>query len=98
MFHRIYLASNNTLENSTGQTLKNLNALGRPSRVKSHSASAALSKLVILFQFKQIPEIPIQVFKNGHNAIVGFSRLSHKLYSLRDHLIVVPPKIISVEK
>src|SRR5262245_61347890 len=104
MFHRIYLASDNTLENNADRTLKIsmrsglLHSSNYDRSIKSHWPSAALSKWMILFQFKQVPEIPIQVFEDGHNAIVSFVWLSHKLYSLRNHLIVVAPKVVSVEK
>ena len=53
---------------------------------------------MVVIEFQQVPQIPIQVFKNSDRAIRFFLRLSDKLYSPGNHLVVVSPKIISLEK
>ena len=53
---------------------------------------------MVVIEVKQVPEISVQIFKDNHHTVSLFFRLSHKLYPLRSHRIVVSPKVIGVEK
>jgi uncharacterized protein (DUF2384 family) len=66
----------------------------RRGKVIELSASDALRTAT----FYQVPQIAIQIFKDGDRAVSFLLRLSLELYPQRPHFIVVTPKIIRFQE
>jgi len=53
---------------------------------------------MIIVQLEQVPEISIEVFENSDYSVGLLFWLSDEFNSFRDHLVVIAPKIVRVEK
>ena len=51
-----------------------------------------------LLQLQQVPQIPIQIFKNGHGAIRFDFRFPREGYTQGNHLMVITPEVVGMEE
>ena len=49
-------------------------------------------------ELDKIPQIPIQIFKDGDCSVSSLLGFPNKVYSRRKHLLVVAPEVISAEE
>src|SRR5262245_24407647 len=63
----------------------------------SRCYTAVFSGLFSL-QLEQIPKIPIQVLENSDCAVRLYFRFSHECNSERNHVFVISPEVVGIEK
>lgn len=57
-----------------------------------------MSASLPLIWLDEIPQIPIQIFKDSYRAVGGVLGFPNEAYSGLEHLIVVAPKVIGAEE
>lgn len=53
---------------------------------------------MLFLHLQQIPQIAVQIFEHRNHPIRLFFRLADELDALRDHLVVISPKIVGVDE
>lgn len=53
---------------------------------------------VVGIKLQQIPQVAVEVFKNGHHAVILLFGRTDELNSFFNHLVVVAPEVVGVEK
>lgn len=53
---------------------------------------------VVCIQLEQVPKVPVEVFEDGHQPIIGLFGFSDKLNPFGEHAVVISPEIIRVKE